>query len=62
MSKSSKNTIDKRVKDVATMLLNGDSRDIILQNTSKYNISDRQIDSYIKKARLIIEKSVEKKY
>lgn len=42
------------------MLLNGSSRDIILQNTSNLNISDRQIDTYIKKARLVIEKSVEK--
>ncbi|MFJ1474638.1 hypothetical protein ACILE9_10300 [Capnocytophaga cynodegmi] len=61
MIKSSKCVVSKRVKEIADMLILGYNRDLILQNTSKkWKISDRQIDTYISKARILIEQSVKK--
>lgn len=62
MSKSSKHIIKERIKEVSIMLINGFSREEILQNTSNlWNVSDRQIDTYIAKARDLIENSIKRK-
>lgn len=62
MSRTSKNIINQRVKEVSEMLVKGHNRDFILQNTSNlWNISDRQIDTYISKGRELIEKSIKRK-
>lgn len=62
MSKSTKNTVNQRVKIISDMLIEGQNRDFILQNTSNlWNVSDRQIDTYISKARDLIENSVKRK-
>lgn len=62
MNKSTKNTVNQRIKEIADMLIRGNSRDYILQNTSSnWNVSDRQIDTYISKARHLIENSIKRK-
>ena len=50
MAKSTNAEIEKRVKEITNLLLNGYSRLDIIQYSSKYKVSDRQIDTYIKKA------------
>ena len=61
MDKSSKHIVNQRVKEVVSMLILGHNRDLILQNTSNlWKVSDRQIDTYISKARTLIEQSVKK--
>lgn len=61
MDKSSKHIVNQRVKEVVSMLILGYNRDLILQNTSNlWKVSDRQIDTYISKARTLIEQSVKK--
>lgn len=59
MKKSSKNIITQRVSKVSELLIKGANRDTILQNTSNlWNVSNRQIDSYISKAREVIKQSI----
>ena len=61
MNKSSKHIVNQRIKEVVNMLILGYNRDLILQNTSNlWKVSDRQIDTYISKARTLIEQSVKK--
>ena len=61
MNKSSKHIVNQRIKEVVSMLILGYNRDLILQNTSNlWKVSDRQIDTYISKARTLIEQSVKK--
>ena len=61
MNKSSKYIVNQRIKEVVSMLILGYNRDLILQNTSNlWKVSDRQIDTYISKARTLIEQSVKK--
>lgn len=48
-----------RVREVSRLLIDGNSREMIVQTVSKkYNITERQGDSYIKKAKQIITNSV----
>ena len=61
MNKSSKHIVNQRINEVVNMLILGYNRDLILQNTSNvWKVSDRQIDTYISKARTLIEQSVKK--
>ena len=61
MNKSSKHIVNQRINEVVSMLILGYNRDLILQNTSNlWKVSDRQIDTYISKARTLIEQSVKK--
>jgi len=61
MNKSSKHIVNQRISEVVSMLILGYNRDLILQNTSNvWKVSDRQIDTYISKARTLIEQSVKK--
>ncbi len=63
MSKrSTKEVITKRVAEISTLLLRGESRDRIIHfSTANYEIKERMTERYIAKAQLLIEKSVEKK-
>ncbi|MGG5577148.1 hypothetical protein ACPDHL_07390 [Myroides sp. C15-4] len=62
MRKSVASVVLERVEEVSEMLIKGCSRGDILQYASaKWNISSRQIDAYISKARMLIEKTVEKR-
>ena len=62
MKKADKSTVAQRIKDVAIMLINGNSReDIILHCSTIWNIGERQTDKYIVRAKTLVEKSVKKK-
>jgi hypothetical protein len=59
MAKSSENIVLNRVGEVATMLINGSSREDIVQYSSeKWHIGERQTDKYIQKAKESIRSSV----
>ncbi|MFP5437251.1 MAG: hypothetical protein ACLGH8_05670 [Bacteroidia bacterium] len=61
MKKSEKHIVNERIKEIAVMLMNGYSRDKILQNTSKlWRVSNRQIDTYISKARENITSEIQR--
>ena len=61
MPKSDKNTIDRRIKSISSMLINGNNREfIVLYCSENWNIGERQADKYISKARTLIEQSVKK--
>lgn len=61
MSKSDKNTIERRIKSISSMLINGNNREfIVLYCSENWNIGERQADTYISKARTLIEQSVKK--
>ena len=61
MPKSDKNTIERRIKSISSMLINGNNRDfIVLYCSENWNIGERQADKYISKARTLIEQSVKK--
>ena len=61
MSKSDKNTIERRIKSISSMLINGNNREfIVLYCSENWNIGERQADKYISKARTLIEQSVKK--
>ena len=61
MPKSDKNTIERRIKSISSMLINGNNREfIVLYCSENWNIGDRQADKYISKARTLIEQSVKK--
>ena len=62
MPKSDKNTIERRIKSISSMLINGNNREfIVLYCSENWNIGERQADKYISKARTLIEQSVKKK-
>lgn len=61
MPKSDKNTIERRIKSISSMLINGNNREfIVLYCSENWNIGERQADKYISKARTLIEQSVKK--
>lgn len=61
MPKSDKNTIERRIKSISLMLINGNNREfIVLYCSENWNIGERQADKYISKARTLIEQSVKK--
>ena len=61
MLKSDKNTIERRIKSISSMLINGNNREfIVLYCSENWNIGERQADKYISKARTLIEQSVKK--
>ncbi|MFK8282443.1 hypothetical protein [Capnocytophaga cynodegmi] len=60
-SKSDKNTIERRIKSISSMLINGNNREfIVLYCSENWSIGERQADKYISKARTLIEQSVKK--
>lgn len=61
MKKADSNIVRNREKEIANQLINGNSRDNILHYTSKWGLSDRQIDTYILRAKDLIEKSIKRK-
>lgn len=61
MKKADSNVVRNREKDIANQLIKGSSRDDILHYTSNWRLSDRQIDTYISRAKDLIEKSVSRK-
>lgn len=61
MQKADKNEVALRIKTVATMLINGVSReDIVLYSSESWEIGERQTDKYIARAKKLVEKSVKK--
>ena len=61
MPKSDKNTIERRIKSISSMLINGNNREfIVLYCSENWNIGERKADKYISKARTLIEQSVKK--
>ena len=61
MPKSDKNTIERRIKSISSMLIHGNNREfIVLYCSENWNIGERQADKYIRKARTLIEQSVKK--
>ena len=61
MPKSDKNTIERRIKSISSMIINGNNREfIVLYCSENWNIGERQADKYISKARTLIEQSVKK--
>lgn len=61
LPKSDKNTIERRIKSISSMLINGNNREfIVLYCSENWNIGERQADKYISKARTLIEQSVKK--
>lgn len=62
MSKSDKNTVEQRIKEIATKLINGNSReDIVLYCSENWDIGERQTDKYIVRAKELVEKSVKRR-
>ena len=61
MPKSDKNTMERRIKSISSMLINVNNREfIVLYCSENWNIGERQADKYISKARTLIEQSVKK--
>lgn len=61
MAKSSKYIINQRVSEVADMLIEGKSRNGIIQYGTKcWKVGERQIDKYIAKARDVIQQEITK--
>jgi len=57
--RASKPTISKRIQEVYSSLIDGQSRlDIVQKGSKKWKISERQVDKYIKKAKSLIQKEV----
>ena len=62
MKKADKNTVELRIKELATLLIGGNCReDIVLFCSDKWNIGERQSDKYILRAKELVEKSVQRK-
>lgn len=63
MSKrANKAEIVQRVGEIATLLIQGESRENIVRfSTDKYGVKERMTEKYIAKAKLFIEESVERK-
>lgn len=62
MQKSDKKTVEQRIKDIATMLINGSSRDVLVLHCSeKWNVGERQADKYIARAKALVETSIKRK-
>lgn len=62
MPKADKSTVEKRIREVSVMLINGSSREVIVLHCSKYwSIGERQADKYIVRAKTLVEKSVSRK-
>ncbi|WP_340307416.1 hypothetical protein [Riemerella anatipestifer] len=62
MQKADKNIIEQRIKNIATMLINGNSREVIVLYCSEnWNIGERQADKYIARAKVLVEKSIKRK-
>lgn len=62
MPKADKNIVEQRIKHIATMLINGNSREEIgLYSSENWNIGERQTDKYIARAKELVEKSVKRK-
>lgn len=59
--KADSNTVRSREKEITKLLINGNSREDILHFTSNWKLSDRQIDTYISRAKELVEKSVKRK-
>lgn len=59
--KADNNIVRSREKEIAKLLIDGNSREDILHYTSKWKLSDRQIDTYISRAKELVEKSVKRK-
>lgn len=48
MPKSDKNTIERRIKSISSMLINGNNREfIVLYCSENWNIGERQADKYV---------------
>jgi len=62
MQKADKNIVEQRIKDIATLLINGNSREVIVLHCSEnWSIGERQADKYIARAKVLVEKSVKRK-
>ena len=58
-NRSTKEVMTRRVAEISTMLLKGDSRERVLHfSTANYGIKERMTERYIAKAQLLIEKSI----
>jgi len=56
--KSTKSEVNERVNTISEMIIDGVPHNEIIQNIStKYNISDRQVYNYIKKAQELIQET-----
>lgn len=54
-AKSSKAEVNQRVTEIQALIMSGYTRSYMLQYGSKWKISDRQIDDYIKMATTVIK-------
>ena len=62
MQKADRNIVEQRIKDIATLLINGNSREVIVLHCSEnWSIGERQADKYIARAKVLVEKSVKRK-
>ncbi|MDR0228744.1 MAG: hypothetical protein LBI72_06750 [Flavobacteriaceae bacterium] len=61
MEKADKNTVQQRLGQIGTLLINGEKREnIVLYSSEKWSIGERQVDKYIARAKGLIEKSIKK--
>lgn len=61
MAKSSKHIVNQRINEIAEMLIEGKSRNGIIQYSSGcWELGERQIDKYIAKARDLIQQEITK--
>ncbi len=57
--KSSQSILLQRIREITNLLINGNSRDSIVQYSSEnWSIGERQTDKYIQKAKEVIETSI----
>lgn len=61
MAKSSKHIVNQRINEITEMLIEGKSRNGIIQyGTGHWEVGERQIDKYIARARNVIQKEIVK--
>lgn len=61
MAKASKYIVNQRVSEISEMLIEGKSRNGIIQYGTKYwKVGERQIDKYIARARELIQQEITK--
>lgn len=61
MRRATKGEIAKRIGEIATMLINGESRETVVRFSSEnYGVGERMAEKYMVKAKELIEKSVKK--
>ncbi|MGB0917746.1 MAG: hypothetical protein ACPGU4_09160 [Flavobacteriales bacterium] len=61
MKRATKGEIENRVGQIATMLINGESKtNVVRFSTENFGVKERMTEKYLVKAKELIEKSVKK--